>query len=216
MLFGYCSTVEYCKQVADTGFDYIELYGREITALDEKSFFEVKKNLEALGLPCRGFAVSVPPEVRLCGPGYDRDIVSEYAKRCCARGAALGILHIGIGSPSSRNLPDGFDMDLAYAQIMEALQIFCAEARPYNINILLESVSSPLCNFVTRFPEASAVVEQMNIDNLYLLLDLYHLAVMDETLADYQSMLGNVKHVHIADKADNGQLRYENEQQYRQ
>ncbi|MGI6160532.1 MAG: sugar phosphate isomerase/epimerase family protein [Christensenellales bacterium] len=214
MLIGYCSSAKYAGRIAEIGFDYMELYGREISTLGDSEFIETKKMLEDIGLECRGFVGSIPPSVRICGPGYDEKIVSEYAKKCCDRGAELGILHVGIGSPLSRNLPEGFDLDVAREQIMQSLDIFCSAAKPNGLDILFESVSSPMCNFITLFPEAVEIVEQMRLDNLFLVLDLYHVAMMDERLEEYADMLGDVKHLHIAEKADYGQLRYESEPLY--
>jgi len=215
MLIGYCSGIQNCGRIADVGYDYIECNGFEIAALSDGDFTGAVKTLDLAGIPCRGFARSVPPEVRICGPGYDRTAIAEYAGRCCERGAGLGIKNIGLGSPKSRNLPSGFDITLASQQLIQTIGVFCEKALPYGINILFESVSSPMCNFITLFPEAADIVEKLRIPNLFLVMDLYHLSVMGESPEDYEGRLADVRHLHIAEKEDQGQLRYEKEGQYK-
>ena len=118
MLFGYSALPEYCAAVKEIGYNYVELPGKVIAAMSDKEFSAFA---DKLPLPALGMNAFCPPTVVIAGPGYDIQFARQYVSGLAQRAATLGVKMVGIGSPMSRILPDGFDTALAHTQIKEFL-----------------------------------------------------------------------------------------------
>ena len=207
---GCCAEASDYVLVRDAGYDAIELPGKQIAALTSEAFRELEHLVRAGGLPCCGFNAAFPPEIRVCGPNYNLKTAREYMKILCLRGAALGGAAIGVGSPASRTLPDGFEMALAWEQARSFLAALCQEAALYDINILWESLNPTETNFGLSMPEAAEKIQELRrdgLENLWLVADFYHMSMVGENPQVLIDCLPLVRHLHIAQRVGS-QRRY--------
>ncbi len=203
MEFGCCGTTKNYLGIKEIGFDYIELSGRQIMGLSDREFSAFRGLYHREGFPCYGFNDYCDAHVPMIGPGYDRERTRKYADGICNRGYALGIKNIGIGAPAARRLPVAFPLDEARKQLKESLAIVCEVAEPKGIRVLLEAVHKYACDYINTTPEAVELVKELELPNLYIVLDYYHAMVMGEDLYDLSYAMPYVKHLHISTNLEN-------------
>lgn len=195
---GCCGTTESYLAIREMGYDYAELSGRQIMSLTEEDFQEFLQLYRKTGFPCRGFNDYCDARYPIVGPGCSSESVKVYAREICRRGQALGIKTIGIGAPSARTLPEGYSREQADREMEAFLRMICPIAREHGIIILLEAVHAHMCNYLTGTEEAAAMVRRLALPNLAMVLDYYHAMVMGEDLHGLDSVMPDVRHLHIS------------------
>lgn len=194
--------------MAGAGLDYAELSGRNVCALDPGAFEGLKSLVRDSGLPCRGFNAYCPPEVRIAGPGYSAPAAREYAKRSLERAAELGVRVVGVGSPFSRNLPEGYDRAAAARQAEEFFAVTAEVFSEKGIVVCVEALGPCYSNFINRLGEAQAIVRAIGMNNLKLVVDFYNMEHSGEADIPLVPFLGDIAHAHISDDAGSPQKRW--------
>ena len=192
----------------NAGFDYVELSGRNVCAMEKSAFQELKRLLVATGMPCLGLNAYCPPDIRIAGPGFSKDTAREYAKRCLQRAAELNVRVVGVGSPMSRHLPDGYDRSKALG---EAEAFFAMTAEVFateHIYVCVEALGPCYCNFINHISEAQAVVRAVGMDNLKLVLDFYNMEHSGEADIPLEPFIPDIVHAHISDDAGSPRARW--------
>ena len=207
MLFGCTCKPEEYEIASQTGFDYIEFPCRIICGMEEVIFSALNKQVDRIGTPVIGMNLYCPPELIISGPGYDAEKVLLYAKTAAARGSALGVNIVGIGSPRSRILPDGFDQKTAKSQLTEFLLITAAQFDRVNITVAMEALGPCFCNFINTVPEAYEIVNAANKNNLKIVADFYNMEHSGEADNDLTAYMDKLVHMHISDDDGSPTLR---------
>lgn len=200
MKYGIGTPIENYAIVEQLGMDYIELPGNKISAMSDEEFADVVKTLENGKATCCGFNAALPPEITLCGEGFDLEKATEYAEKLCKRGSVLGIKAIGVGSPNSRKYKEGDDLAKTWEQVEQFIAMFADVAKPYNITIMYESLNKTETQFGLKIREGADLVKKLNRSNLGIVFDIYHMAMEQEALEELAYALPYVKHVHIAER----------------
>ncbi len=131
MKFGCCANMvatgpdgiglEIVEQLAEVGYDYIELSLAHMMALSETEFHALTRRVAASGIRCEACNNFYPRTVRLTGDTVDWQQVQDYTGRALACAAELGAQTIVFGSSGAKNVPEGFLMARAWEQIVETL-----------------------------------------------------------------------------------------------
>jgi len=190
------------------GFDYVELSGRNVCKMEKNAFRELKRCLQSTCMPCLGFNAYCPPEVRIAGPGFSEVAALEYAKRCLERAVELNVQVIGVGSPMSRHLPDGYDKSKA---VSEASAFFAVTADVFaqeGIYICVEALGPCYCNFINHLKEAQDIVRSVGMENLKIVLDFYNMEHSAEADISLDLFLPDIVHAHISDDAGSPKARW--------
>jgi sugar phosphate isomerase/epimerase len=218
MKYGLCTDMANYEELCKIGYDYIELAGTEVMAASNLTLREFRKKIQDFGVPCIGFNSYCNASLPIVGSGYRRDATAVYAEEICAKAALLGAKALGIGSPLARKLPNEYDLKLADMQAEEFLRTTAAIAKPYGITILFESLSTKMCNYMVHTPEALALVKRLQADseNVSMVLDFYHMSLMNEDITDISMVMPYVKHLHISgfDAGGNRSFLFEDQQEY--
>jgi sugar phosphate isomerase/epimerase len=200
MRIGCCTSIDNYKAVCDVGYDFIELPGGKICSMTEEEFAAAKKTVLEGPIPCNGFNASLLPQIKVAGPEYDPKATREYAELICARAQAIGAKYVGIGSPMSRRLPEGYDSKKAKDQAKEFFTIFAEVAQKYNITLLWEALTRILCNFVNYQKEALEMVKEWKLPNVKLVVDFWQMDTNgDEDVTDIQEEIKYSEHLHVSD-----------------
>lgn len=217
MTFGCCTQIENYPLLQTYGFGSICLAAKDIAAMSEEQFVTVLRTIKSGPLSCKGLNAYCAPDLKMTGPGFNRQAVKEYGNRVLMRASQLGLSYIGIGCPNSRNVPDGFSYSKALDQYKQTLCDLCDMAAILDIDILLESVCSIEGNFITTVKEAIEVVSDIGRPNMGLVYDIYHEFMMEQpaTVAEQAGAL--IKTVHIAQDVGGKRhyLREEHIEEYR-
>lgn len=207
MKIGCCIDMEYYTLAAEAGYDFINLPGKAVYAMTDNDFQKVKSTILKGNLPCPGVNSYCPAEIILAGPNYSAKKIQEYGEFTINRLAQLGVKQLGIGCPNSRKLPPNFDIELAKDQMCHTLEITTQIANKYGMEVLLESLCTLETNFLNTTKECVEVLERLNIPNLKMVYDVYHVAMMKEDPEDFKMASKYITFAHISD-GDNGRRIY--------
>ena len=204
MKIGCCTSVENMEVLDRLGYDFVDLPGARIAAMEEAEFEHLRQELRAGRLKCMAFHASVPPGIRMTGDKIDERANGSYLKRLISRGKQLNIRYIGIGSPNSRTVPEGYSIAKADGQMLHFLETAC-EIAGNGVDILLESLNRTETNYINSISHAAALVERSGRANLGLVLDIYHFLREGEDPGILSGeLLEKVRYVHIAEPVKRG------------
>ena len=200
--FGCCLPAASYDLLVKAGYDAISLAAAEIAELSEQEMNDLCAKIQSGPLICQDTNAFCKPHIKLAGPDYSPEALRAYAQPLMERAQRLGIKSIGIGSPNSRRLPDGFDKDVALAQFREALLLLSHIAKPHGIRILAEAVSTAEGNFITTTQEALEVLAGLPKGEIGLVYDIYHAAMMEESIEWFVKASSYIEVVHISQDID--------------
>lgn len=194
---GVCARPRDLEQVAQFGFDYLEAPAAEISAMSEDQFRAFKGRVLSSRLRCRSFN-SFIRTLRVVGPEASPQAFESYLDICLPRCRQLGGEIIVWGSASSRNVPDGYSRDRAWAEIVQFLRLVGAAARPYELVIAVEPLSHPESNIINTAAEALRLVREVNHPNVKMIVDYYHLRRENEDPEIVYRARNEIVHFHFA------------------
>lgn len=195
---GCCGLTQDYPVIAEMGYDYAELSARQIMQLSDEEFETFLAQYREISLPCRAFNDFCGADLPYVGPARDLEKISSYCKKIVERGAALGVKTIGIGAPFARILPEGYEKEQADREMIEFLTILNEQAKPAGITLLVEAVHKHLCNYLCYTREALDLTKRMDDENVCMVLDYYHAAVMGEDMHDFAYVMPCIRHLHYS------------------
>ena len=211
MKFGCCTSADNYDVLVKCGYDHIELSGHEVFFMEEDKWQSVVEKVKASGIPCIGFNDYCHDTPAIVGDNFDEEAVRSYAAKLLDRGVEIGIKNVGIGAPTARRIPDDYPLEKADAQCRRFLEITCEEAAKRGINVLFEAVHSHMCNYATLTDDAVNMVKALNIDNLFMVLDFYHMEAMGEDRLDFERCVPYMRHLHFSTCEENYGRKYPSE-----
>ena len=193
---------EHIGLIKQAGYDYLEMPLAEITQLSDSAFEDLLCMVQENGLPCEACNNLFPASVRLTGQSADSGTIQAYLERAIPRAAALGAKVVVFGSGGAKRLPDGFDRQQGWEQVVAVTKTVCTIAAAHGITIAIEPLRKPECNIINSFAEGVQLAQAVNLENCRVLVDFYHLTYENEEL---QSLLtygpAYLRHVHFANPA---------------
>ena len=187
------------KTLAGLGYDFVETGFSALDTLTDEDIGAFDATLRENGLSCVSCNGFMPGTLKTVGPEVDDGAIKDFLARTFERSAKLGFKSLIFGSGASRRVPDGYPRAKAKADLIHFLgDLALPYAKKYGIVIGIEELRSEETNIINTCGEAMEYIREIDDPNLRLLVDLYHVACMGdsvETLHDYK---GYVSHVHIA------------------
>lgn len=198
MKFGICKTFDKAKDIKDAGFDYIEANLAKLSLLTDEEFSENTALLKDIGLECKAVNCFFPGEIMLVGENVDYDKIRQYTEFMLKRAHALGIEVAVLGSGKSRSVPEGYDRGVAARQFKKAVTICSEIAKKYDIKIAIEALSQKDSNFLNTISETAEICDDLNLDNVGITADFFHMYMNDEGLDGFEKSGRHIFHLHIA------------------
>ena len=190
--------IEIIEALAEMGFDYIELSLAGMMDLPEAAFADVARRIELSGIRCEACNNFFPPRVRLTGAEARLSTAVEYAMAALDRAAYLGVQVIVFGSSAAKNVPMGFDLGVAWKQLVELLQHLGPEAGARGITIAIEPLNRRESNIINLASEGLQLAREVNHPNVQLLIDYYHLMMEGEEPEMVIAAGAALRHLHMA------------------
>ena len=128
--------------------------------------------------------------IRLTGPDVDEQAIRAYYAKALERAATLGVKSIVFGSAGAKRVPESFDMDRAYQQVVQVTRETGEAAAKYGITIVIEPVRMPDCNIINTFAESYDFKGKTVIP-----FCTYASTYRDETLAKIVELTPDAKHL---------------------
>jgi len=207
MRYGIVVTPQDYEAACLSGYDYVEFAGRQVAAMTDAQFDELKAAVAGGRLPCLGLNAYCPPEIAIIGENYSEQKAREYAEKLARRAHALGVQTVGVGSPFSRMLAEGYDPEKAWEQATAFLKVTGRAFAPYGITVCIEALGPCYCNFINLFEEAERLRECVQEPNVQLVIDFYNMEHSQEADIPLGSYAGKIAHAHISDDAGSPRAR---------
>ena len=205
MKLGVCADPNVAPVLAEAGFEFLELHVQnhlKTTVEDEAAFPPELARILASPVPCVAANCFVPGNLKITGPDVNRNELAAYAAVVFERAAQAGIDTIVFGSGGARRIPDDFDREIAWQQLVEFGKVIGPLAQERNVIVVVEPLNQRECNVLTGVAESGRYVEDVDHPNVRLLVDAYHWLKDDndyDAIVTYGPLL---RHVHIATEAN--------------
>ncbi|MCB0089165.1 MAG: sugar phosphate isomerase/epimerase [Caldilineaceae bacterium] len=200
MKIGCCSAIENAGLLKEAGFDYIECTVTSLMAeADDQTFAPILQRYQASPLPTPVLNVFLPGDLKVVGPEVDWPRVEKYVNTALARANQIDAGMIVFGSGRSRAIPDGFDRDEAWAQLVRFLQITADAADANDITIVIEPLNTKESNVLNSVAEGVKLAQDVNRTSIRVLADFYHMDEENEPLDDLVQYADWLEHIHVAD-----------------
>jgi D-psicose/D-tagatose/L-ribulose 3-epimerase len=208
MRIGYCTNLiatqidgtgsEWIEKGQENGFDYVELPLAQMVDLNDEEFCSLKERVDFSGLKCEACNNFFPGSIRLTGNAVDYGKIEEYLEKALGRAAQLGVKVIVLGSPKSKNVPEGYPMDKAWSQLVELLRHIDSLVKTKDITIVIEPLNKMESNIINTAAEGLRLVKAVDRENIKLLIDYYHLYMEKENPEIILDAGYYIKHIHFA------------------
>jgi D-psicose/D-tagatose/L-ribulose 3-epimerase len=211
MRIGYCTNLiatqidgtgsEWIEKGQENGFDYVELPLAQMVDLNDKEFSSLKEKVGSSGLKCEACNNFFPASIRLTGNDVDYGKTEAYLDKALGRAAQLGVKVIVLGSPKSKNVPEGYPMDKAWSQLVELLRNIDPLVRTRGITVVIEPLNKGESNIINTAAEGLQLAKAVDRENIKLLIDYYHLVMEKEDPEIILDAGSYIKHIHFANPA---------------
>jgi D-psicose/D-tagatose/L-ribulose 3-epimerase len=201
MKFGMCTDLLKAPLVAKAGFDYIEGSLSAVALASDIAYEQMVNAVQASGLKAEALNGMLPGTFTLTGPSADLSAVEEYLATGFSRAAALGTQIVVFGSGRARNVPEGWEKEKALHQLADYLRMAASLSADYGINIAIEPLCPTECNIINTVLDALVLARLVNLPNVGVLADWYHMAMQNEGVAGVLNAEKLLLHCHIANPA---------------
>src|SRR5438876_3271981 len=188
-----------CAKAAQLGFDAVEVFAPGAAAIDRKNLTHLLEKhhlaLAALGTGA-GWLIH---KWHLCHPSAEvRRQAREFVRQLIELAGQFGAPAI-IGSMQGR-LEEEVSRAQALGWLREALEDLASQAAQHGQPLLFETLNRYESNVFNRVSDAAAFLETLNVSNVKLLADLFHMNIEEVSIADSLRAVGrHLGHVHFVD-----------------
>ena len=204
-IFGVVAPTRDFDKSVRYGFDYHEASVGEVANMSEGEFQNFKNHVLSSPLRCRRFNMftsspgsSAASIIRVVGPAVDTAALRGYVERALPRCRQLGAEIVVWGSARSRNVPDGFSRERAWAQIEDFLRLVDPIAGSQSITIGIEPLNTLESNILNTGAETLKMQRELNLPSIKMIIDYYHLRTMNEDPEILWTARQEIIHIHFA------------------
>ena len=197
MKIGICMGIHDVDKAVAAGYDYIECTVTSVAEMDDSAYAAALEKINASPVKVEAFNVLFPGSLRLTGDEAVPERVDDYAARVFPRLKALGGTPVVFGSGGARRVPEGFDMDRAFEQLIGVGRILGRRAEENGLVIAHEPLNRRETNIINSEAEGRRLVNAVNHPGFALLTDWYHNYLESETGEDIRKS-GPYVHTHVS------------------
>ena len=198
MKIGICAGIDRLAAAEKIGFDYIEFNAAWLYGLSEEEYVEVKKTVSESGIKPECFNVLLKSDLKIIGENRDLAELKNYLRPLFKRVSEIGGTAVVFGSGAVRRCSEGYDAEKAYAELVEATIVIGQVAADFGITICVEPLNRSETNMINSLCEGARLVTDVNLENVLLLADFYHMRKENEPISEAEVYGKILKHTHIA------------------
>ena len=178
------------KEIIDAGYDFAECSVGLLMNISDEDFEKVIEQNVKIKI-CNCF---IPSEYKII---EDTPELWERVEKSLWRMSKLSTEIVVLGSGGARTIPDSMPYDEGVEKI-EKFLVRCNElAKKYNIIIAIEPLNHKETNFVLEVGDAYRLSKKLNLSNVRILADIFHMYVEKEDFSVFESTIDEIVHTHI-------------------
>lgn len=194
---GLCADVRNIKEIEALGFDFVDGKLSQLASLSDEEFEEVVKIVSSSSIKVEKMAILLPKTMSVIGEKYNEEEMVAYLEGAFSRMKRLGADVISFGSGKSRMIPEGMNYQTAFAQLVHVTTVIATFAAKYGIKVAIEPLNRNETNLINTLSEGAALQSMVNMENVGLLADAYHMQVESENMKKLV-FCSPLMHTHIA------------------
>lgn len=197
MRFGLCTDIKNVKEVEALGFDYIDGKLNQIALLSEEDFESILKLFDNQKIKMERASLLLPKTLSVMGDAYSEKELRDYLSVAFERMDRLNSKLVVFGSGKSRNFPQTMRWQDAFLSLVKVTRLIGEIASEHSVEIAIEPLNREETNMINTLCEGAALQAEVNLKNVGLLADSYHMRKEGE---DFKRILycSPLLHTHIA------------------
>jgi sugar phosphate isomerase/epimerase len=186
-------------KAAELGFDAVELFTASPDAVDSDELFGfLEKYQIALAAVGTGAGKVLRGLYLTSSDKKTRRKACDFIAEMITFGAHFGAPAI-IGSMQG-NIEKGIERAQAIEWLCEGLRIVGQKAADLGVDLIFEPLNRYETNMINTLGDGVKLLESLKIDNVYLLADLFHMNIEEQSIPNSICQTGDkIGHVHFAD-----------------
>ncbi len=202
MKFGICTGPENAQLLKSMGFDYIEGSLAETAKMTKEEISEKRKLFNGCGIKMNVTNMFFPGDIKLAGESANINQIRNYVCKAFDNASHFGVKTCVLGSGGARRIPDGYDFDKGYNQVLEAVKVAGEIAQGYEITIAIEPLNSKETNIFTTVAESLEACKKLNLENVCVLADIYHMFAQKEDFSILPVAANKLHHIHFCNPVE--------------
>ena len=202
MNFGICTGLENAQLLKSMGFDYIEGSLSTVAKMNRDEISEKLKLFNDYGIKMNVTNMFFPGDIKLAGESADINKIKDYICRAFDNASQFGVKTCVLGSGNARRIPDESDYNKGYEQVLEAVKVAGEIAQQYEITIAIEPLNLQETNIFTTVKESLEACKKINLENVCVLADLYHMFVEKEDFSILPAAGEKLCHIHFCNPVE--------------
>lgn len=196
MRFGLCTDIRNVKEVESLGFDYIEGKLNQIALWSDEEFEKVLSIFAFSTIKMERCSLLLPKTLSIIGDNYSEKELRDYLSIAFKRMRELQSSLVVFGSGKSRTFSSARWQD-AFLRLVEVTKLIGNIAADYGISIAIEPLNREETNLINTLTEGAALQAEVNLKNVGLLADSYHMRKESEDMNKIR-YCSPLLHTHIA------------------
>ncbi len=197
MRFGLCTSIDNIEHVKRLGFDYLEVPVTKIADLTDAELKEKLKKVKSAGIQVVCCNILFPKTFCLLDPANHWTLVNDYLHRAFERIQMLQGEIVVFGSGKCRTCIPEIQFDQGHRKLVEIIKKTAIIAAKYGLTLVIEPLNSSESNTVNTVAEGAMVRADVNMENVDLLADSYHMFRENEPMSNI-NRVGSLRHTHVA------------------
>lgn len=187
--------IENAAAAAEMGYDYLEVNASALALLSEKEFEKELASIQGCGLPAECANVLFRDIQLLTDEGAKQ--VEAYLRGAFKRLRRAGVRLAVFGSGGARRRPEGMAFAEGWRRLRDVTRTIGSVAGEYGIQVAVEPLCREETNMVNTVIEGAALASAVDLPNVWVLADSYHMFKDREPLENLRTV-GRLSHVHAA------------------
>ena len=189
---------EGCRVMRELGYDAAEATVGLIMSLSEEETGTLQDAHKAGAFSLDACNSFIPGHLPIITDAAGTAALYDFVDRAIARMASLGIRYVVFGSGAVRRIPEGYDRAAAEAMIDAFIMHVDAACDQHGMVCVIEPLNKAETNWCNTVAEGAAVVRRLNLKNVRLLADGYHMSREGEPYSVLTDNADILTHCHIA------------------
>jgi len=178
------------KEIINAGYDFAECSVGLLMNISDEDFEKVIAQNVKIKI-CNSF---IPSEYKIV---EDTPELWAWVEKSLYRMEKLSTEIVVFGSGGARRIPDTMTYEAGFEKNKNFL-IRCNElAKKHNIIIAIEPLNHKETNFILEVGSAYKIAKELNLSNIKILADIFHMYVEKEDFSVFNDTVGEIVHTHI-------------------